>query len=158
VVPRLDRIEELMSCKEGFVPIYLELFHGRKSRDEQLDDWGAEGPILGPLSYVHTTYASDIKIQTADGLDGVLSVVGEGVPDVLFYGGMYYGDWSVFGSEALTDELKTRVQQFDSNKAGSPTHRGDNEVCAKPGETRKVTREIQPPGNPSATAENPSSC
>lgn len=99
------------------MPVYLELFHGRSSQTEQLDDWGTQGPILGPLKYVHTTYASDIKVETADGQAGVLSVVGEQAPDLLYYDNLYYGDWSVFSSDVLTDELKTRVHQFDSAKA-----------------------------------------
>jgi len=28
------------------MPVYLELFHGRKSVDEELNDWGSQGPIL----------------------------------------------------------------------------------------------------------------
>ena len=99
------------------MPVYLELFHGRKSTTEQPDDWGTQGPILGPLKFVHTTYGSDIKIQTVDGSAGVLSVVGEEVPDLLYYGDCYYGDWSVFSYEVLTKQLKARVQQFDVDKA-----------------------------------------
>jgi hypothetical protein len=48
------------------MPVYLHLFHGRKSPDEQLDDWGEDGPVLGPLKYVHTTYARDLKVETAE--------------------------------------------------------------------------------------------
>jgi hypothetical protein len=32
--------------------VYLELYHGRHSPDENLDDWGFEGPVLGPFPYV----------------------------------------------------------------------------------------------------------
>ena len=102
------------------MPVYLELFHGRKTPGEQLDDWGTQGPILGPLAFVHTTYAQDIKIQTADGHAGVLRVVGEEMPDVLYYDGVYYGDWSVFGPEVLANEWKARVHSFDSGKAIVP--------------------------------------
>lgn len=101
------------------MPVYLELFHGRTTLTEQLDDWGTEGPILGPLKFVHTTYASDIKIETCAGRDGVLHVVGEETPDLLYYQGTYYGDWSVFGEEVLQNNssLLSRVQQFDAAKA-----------------------------------------
>jgi hypothetical protein len=43
--------------------VYLELFNGRKTPDEQMSDWGTEGPILGPFPFVHSTYATDIKID-----------------------------------------------------------------------------------------------
>jgi hypothetical protein len=42
--------------------VYLHLFHGRDAIDEQLSDWGQDGPVLGPLPYVHVTYHSEIKI------------------------------------------------------------------------------------------------
>jgi hypothetical protein len=105
------------------MPVYLELFNGRKSVIEQLDDWGTEGPILGPLKFVHTTYASDIKLETVEGLDGVLHVVGEETPDLLYYDKIFYGDWSVFGEEVLANNpaLRRRVEQFDPRKAcGTP--------------------------------------
>jgi hypothetical protein len=41
--------------------VYLHLFHGRSSPDEELDDWGSDGPVIGPLNYVHITYACDVK-------------------------------------------------------------------------------------------------
>jgi hypothetical protein len=27
--------------------VYLQLFHGRKTPDEQMSGWGTEGPVLG---------------------------------------------------------------------------------------------------------------
>ncbi|SRR5216684_3599769 len=109
--------------------VYLELFHGRKSVTQQLDDWGSEGPILGPLAYVHTTYAADIKIETATGSDGVLYLCGDERTDLLHYDGFYYGDWTVFGAEVLekSPEINSRVQQFDPAKAEVP----ENEVDAR---------------------------
>lgn len=35
--------------------VYLYLFHGRATPDEDVEDWGCEGPAIGPLDYVHTT-------------------------------------------------------------------------------------------------------
>jgi len=43
--------------------LYLHLFHGRDTADEVLEDWGFQGPHIGPLKYVHTTYRDDIKFQ-----------------------------------------------------------------------------------------------
>ena len=66
-------------------------------------------------------------------------MAGVDVPDLLFYDGTYYGDWSVFSSDVLTDDLKSRVQQFDGNKAGRPTHPGINEVCGETAEKPTIT-------------------
>ena len=43
--------------------LYLYLFHGRATPDQDMNDWGAAGPASGPLSYVHTTYGSEVKIR-----------------------------------------------------------------------------------------------
>ncbi len=80
------------------MPVYVVLFHGRNSPDEQLNDWGEPGPILGPLQYFHTTYASDLKLETCDGQCGELCLVGPD-HDLIFYNGKCYGDWSVCGGK-----------------------------------------------------------
>lgn len=83
--------------------LYLGLFHGRYDPSDAMNDWGFDGPTIGPLKWCHTTYAFDIKIefeQSADSLSffGVeqdqfcLDVNG----DLLVFGGMYYGDWTVY--------------------------------------------------------------
>lgn len=36
----------------------VRLFHGRSHPDELLEDWGFDGPCLGPLSGVHLTYGN----------------------------------------------------------------------------------------------------
>lgn len=88
--------------------VYLCLFHGYRS---QLDRWrgtqikeekGVDGPMIGPLEYVHTSYAQDVKYAFADhffeatqryGLDDEGQL--EMVEDCLLYNGIEYGDWSV---------------------------------------------------------------
>lgn len=83
--------------------VYLELSHGRHSPHQQMNGWGFDGPAIGPLKWYHTTYASDIKIEFENAADAVeyfsvsqalfdLSVDG----DLLVFGGMYYGDWTVY--------------------------------------------------------------
>lgn len=103
--------------------VYLELFHGRKSVEEQLEDWGEQGPILGPFNFVHTTYATHLKIQTTEGIEGDLHVVGPELPDLLYYDGIFYGDWSVFSPDAVQDSghaWQPRVQLYDPAKAVPP--------------------------------------
>ena len=52
-----------MKLSEG---VYLHLYHGRLDPDEQLEAWGFDGPTLGPLEYVHGTYASTLQGQFID--------------------------------------------------------------------------------------------
>lgn len=83
--------------------LYLGLFHGRDDPKERMDDWGFNGPAIGPLTYCHTTYTSNVKIRFEAASDGKkyfdapntefeLSVNG----DMLVFGGKYYGDWTVY--------------------------------------------------------------
>jgi hypothetical protein len=112
--------------------VYLELFHGRKSVQEQLEDWGEQGPIVGPLKFVHTTYATHLKLQTSNGVEGDLRVVGPELPDLLYYDGAFYGDWSVFSPDSLQENWASRIQQYDPAKAIPPA---TNQTIAESGGT-----------------------
>jgi hypothetical protein len=104
--------------------MYLRLFHGRKDVKTSMDDWGTEGPVFGPLEFVHTTYVNDIKLGFPGGKDqGAcpdLSVIG----DCVYYGGVLYGDWSVFGTLGKSQDDKRamlqRLEAFDPKKAKVP--------------------------------------
>lgn len=81
--------------------MYLKLFHGRPTTTEDMDDWGTEGPDIGPLHYAHTTYASEIKLMferledaKSFGFDDVEGISLDIVNDLVEYQGVYYGDWS----------------------------------------------------------------
>ena len=97
--------------------MYLQLFHGRISPDAQLEDWGLPGPVIGPLKYAHTTYASDLKFGFADNSksDGWLTVV----DGLIYYDRLFYGDWSTFAN--LSEETRSRIVEFDQTKAKTPT-------------------------------------
>lgn len=95
-----DNKENPQSKKPG---LYLRLFHGfpQDNYPDEIDDWGEQGPSIGPLNCVHTTYMSCIKYQFSDigdarkfGLDsdGVLDVDG----DTILHEGIRYGDWTVY--------------------------------------------------------------
>ena len=72
--------------------LYVHLYHGRKSPDEQLDDWGLDGPTFGPLDSVHQTYASTFQMHGKDDKEGWLDFH----DDLIIYEGVYYGDISVW--------------------------------------------------------------
>jgi hypothetical protein len=96
--------------------LYIRLFHGRTDPKQEMDDWGSDGPILGPYQYAHTTYNCHLKLGKPDGGCDELYIV---APDLLFYDGVYYGDWSVFGGDELkADEFKLSI--YDSAKAKPP--------------------------------------
>ena len=94
------------------MPLYLKLFHGRSHPEEELDDWGADGPIFGPSPFFHTTYGWLVKFSE-EGDDAVLYLS----DDMLYYDGVWYGDWSIFGEDVDLGDLKARLTEFDPGKA-----------------------------------------
>lgn len=81
--------------------VYIHLFHGRRHEEQDMHDWGEDGPVLGPFPYIHTTYASEIKC----GDELWLRVRG----DCVYFDGWWYGDWSVFGqTEFEEDQFEQR--------------------------------------------------
>lgn len=112
--------------------VYLGLFHGRKTPDEQLDGWGENGPVIGPLAYVHTTYLTHIRFCPVGEDDPTdLNII----EDMVEFDGMYYGDWTVFfhnpdaaagkdvihtcklALDALTTKYENGVGVVDAEKA-----------------------------------------
>lgn len=66
----------------------MKLFHGRNTATEVLDDWGFDGPVLGPLESVQLTFGS-IALYAEDRVELAR------VDDLIFYDGKFYGDAQV---------------------------------------------------------------
>jgi hypothetical protein len=98
---------------KGLNMLYIRLFHGRIDPNQNMDDWGTDGPVFGPYEFVHTTYAAHLKLGQPNGHCDELFVHTE---DMVFYDGVYYGDWSVFGQEAFKQD-GFQVTEFDPDKA-----------------------------------------
>ena len=96
--------------------LYIRLFHGRTDPEQEMNDWGSDGPIFGPYSYVHTTYGHQLKLCRSDNMFDELFVNSE---DLLYYDGVYYGDWSVFNAEILAKGQYCPTQ-FVQEKANLP--------------------------------------
>jgi len=95
--------------------LYLRLFHGRKDPAQEMDDWGEDGPLLGPYRFVHTTYGAHVTCGLDNGELHDLYTV----EDMIYYNGVYYGDWSIF-TEANLTEGQFSTQPYDSLKAELP--------------------------------------
>ena len=96
--------------------VAIELFHGRTTPDEKLEGWGRQGPVF-LVEYVHVTYLTCLKL-------GIPEPAGDGdlrfVQDLVYYDGIYYGDWSVFAPELLDAEQRSRLTEYDPAKATPP--------------------------------------
>ncbi|MFT3712679.1 MAG: hypothetical protein QM817_33940 [Archangium sp.] len=78
----------------------LRLFHGRRSLEEKLSDWGHDGPVLGPLRSVNATYCEELRLETTDGLVVALSVI----RGLVYYGGVFYGDFEIGNELDATEQ------------------------------------------------------
>jgi len=90
--------------------IYIHLFHGRSDPTEHMDSWGEDGPTVGPFQWLHATYLSTFNLGNDDhtwSLDG-------GSDSLVYYDGMYYGDFDIVGK---TYDVFLRAEEFDPSKA-----------------------------------------
>ena len=82
--------------------MYLKLLHGRAKADAELDDWGDDGPWIGPLIWFHCTYLTNIGIGFVGGDELNSQYYNIEIPtpmylyqEMLYYDGMYYGIWEL---------------------------------------------------------------
>ena len=80
--------------------LYLDLYHGRKTADENMENgWGFNGPLIGPLENIHMTYLHTFRVffkaanrcgfERSD--DNWINLQ----EDMILFQGNYYGDWSM---------------------------------------------------------------
>lgn len=69
--------------------MYLHFFHGRKTIDEEMNDWGEDGPVI-EVDFVSWTYGS-LKLHDKDD-DFIFVRETEGLIPI---GNMYYGDFEI---------------------------------------------------------------
>lgn len=69
---------------------YLRLFHGRKDPDQSMDDWGENGPYIGPLDGFGWTYGN-LRVFDKHG-DDFEFLSKKMHDDMILHDGMYYGD------------------------------------------------------------------
>ena len=91
---------------------YLMLWHGRTDVTEEMNNWGENGPVFGPFPFFHMTYRCEIAFSQECG--HLLKIV----DDLVYYDGVYYGDWSFF--DQPDDGQRCRLMPFDPQKAIPP--------------------------------------
>ncbi len=81
--------------------LYIRLYHGRENIDDKLDDWGWNGPVLGPYESIQLTYGAHIKMHKPDHFEDL------GIADdLIYYDGYYYGDMEIFSSDTPPDTVE----------------------------------------------------
>jgi hypothetical protein len=93
--------------------MFLHLFHGRTTKDEELNGWGEDGPVL-QIEGLHVTYANHVRVGVNGPYEDWFDLCF--VEDLLYYDGMLYGDWSVF-AKGTDPDLEARAVPFNLDKA-----------------------------------------
>lgn len=96
--------------------LYLTLFHGRDTPEEEMDDWGYDGPIIGPFKWCHITYCTTFNFGFVGDEDGTgpTTVVTITKDSLILFDGKYYGDWEFQLLEA--NETDSRPPQTEPAK------------------------------------------
>lgn len=108
--------------------LLLHLFHGRHRPDQQLDDWGEDGPWL-EIEWLHATYMTTFSFGVPDELDVFYcnqwqhrEQSGTFVEELFYYNGMFYGDWEIMVSgtawsgDKPTEAFKPELAVFPKEK------------------------------------------
>lgn len=94
--------------------LYFSLYHGRRTVDEDLDDWGRNGPRFRNFGQCFITYGSSIRLiyrQPCDDLDEVYFTISEG--GLVYYDGWYYGDFSLeLATDLVTGDFATYSREL----------------------------------------------
>ncbi len=87
--------------------LYLRLFHGRDEAEQDMGDWGFDGPTFGPLDHIQWTYG-EVRMSFASdadakrfGFDNPCMAMLDIQGDLVLWQGKYYGDWEVFHEQEL---------------------------------------------------------
>lgn len=95
---------------ETKIGTYIDLFHGRATPEENLNDWGTPGPTLGPFDDISITYATHIKCSYNRGAD-IIWLKYDG--DLVEFNGVYYGDIAMFAGRQISE---TEVQSLSDDR------------------------------------------
>ena len=107
------------------VQLIFRPLHGRTDKDQNMDDWGTTGPDL-IIEWYHCTYSATHTVGLVGTGDCCFLEI---TNDMIYYDGVYYGDWEVFLS---TSELTHDPVPFDPEKAIPPETAQQKEIYHPP--------------------------
>ena len=87
-----------MTQQKPATGLYLHLLHGRNQLDQEMTDWGFEGPTLGPLKFVQGIYLDYLWIEFT-GTEQSMRI--EYSEDCLVYDNQYFGQYTVFCQDGV---------------------------------------------------------
>lgn len=137
--------------------VNINLFHGRNTVDEELEDWGFEGPILKDVGFAFTYGLLKIFNVNYDGSFGdmIFLPVVEGMVKL---GGKYYGDFEILTSddeaivrdadrERLTFLQLKAIVEAETPEPKKPTLKWSDEDIVRFGEEYRIAYEKEHVGS-----------
>lgn len=98
--------------------LYIHLYHGRVHPSEPLEDWGFEGPLVGPITHVHRAYTDVERFAFEQSAMGTTNALAFGLSrsdaddaameydgDLVKFEGFWFGDRTI----ALWSDQEARV-------------------------------------------------
>lgn len=117
--PDPDEVVQVTLTEKGkrytTAPLYIQLFHGRKTQEERMGEWGSTGPLFGPYEWVQFTYGNGLRFGTAED-DEYLTLTKEGLA---YYDGVYYGDIDIVTGSIRGVDI-TKAVPFEDDKSFRP--------------------------------------
>jgi hypothetical protein len=108
--------------------VYIKSLHGRDDPKQDMQEWGFNGPVLGPFEAIHFTYRHHVRCICGGGAEEIELGFTD---DLLTYEGKHYGDYEIaaeFGSDtpsspllALEHACRLLVQAY-ANGAANGAH------------------------------------
>ena len=109
--------------------VYIKLLHGRDDPDQDMQDWGFAGPLLGPFEALHFTYRNHIRCISNSATEEELEL--GFTDDMLTYEGKRYGDFEI-AAEFAGDTRKISPPRPQTPIPGAPRRRQAHCVIIKP--------------------------
>ncbi|MBZ4187668.1 hypothetical protein [Niabella beijingensis] len=90
--------------------MYIHFYHGRKTIEEELNDWGEDGPIVS-VSFISWTYGN-LKLHDETDDFTFLSQAEDLIP----LGNMYYGDFELLpdGDPWVNGRPVISIKEFEN--------------------------------------------
>ena len=131
MTPKNPIPEELQKPTEP--GIYVRIFHGRNEPDQDLEDWGFDGPAIGPIEGLQCTYGflhlimpNGMTEQQVDQFAKKFLLDPKDWPleikqhnDLIVWNGMYFGDMTIFhhpGEKQMDPEHERAIQTMENFK------------------------------------------
>lgn len=97
--------------------VYIHLFHGRDAPGEIMDEWGFDGPSLGPFDYVQLTYGNHVKFGRGHEHGELTYQDG-----LVLHEGKFYGDLNVSAEPTPGgDAIRQAAASANSTQAKAAT-------------------------------------